>query len=876
MTNTPEHTPLMQQYHAFKAQYPEPLLFFQVGDFYELFFDDARRASAFLGIALTSRGKSKGEPIPLCGVPVHARDFYCAKLIRGGFSVAICDQLTEPVPGKVVDRGVTQVLTPGTLSDPQLLDPKSASYLCSFFPGDQAWGLVFAEMLTAQLFATVIPIAADKVLEAELGRFFPDEVLIPATKQAKSFEPFFKKNEYVTSAVDLADDAVHTSSVVSWFSQLKGDTSILVSRNGALAWALATLHTHLRRANEASLSQFSQLSYYEPDDFMQLDPATQKTLELVKNSIDGTTKNTLFSVLDGAVTPMGSRMIKKWIMRPLVKQEAIVQRQEVVRACTMDVLFCQQLEHFMKELEDFERVVGRIAINRATINDYRVLMHVLQVIPSIKKLLVRQAAVAGFAAVVNALGDFSMMAQLLSAALHDDASSDRMIKNGFNTELDRLRGLVDNSQQALLQLEQREQQRTGITSLKVRYNQIYGYYIEITKANLDAVPADYIRRQSLVGKERFTTPELQTLAHDILHAQADSAQVEKTIFESIKREVHTYVASLRKCAYALAGLDALLGFARVASAHGYVCPQITQERDIVITAGRHPVVEVVGGGRFIPNDTVLTDEQSLWVITGPNMGGKSTYLRQVALMCVMAQCGSFVPARKAQVPLLDRIFTRIGSGDNLAQGKSTFLVEMEETATICTYATAHSLVILDEVGRGTSTFDGLAIAQAVIEYIHARIGCRCLFATHYHALALLKDHVPGIESYYAASTKTPQGILFLYKIMRGVADGSFGLEVAKLAKLPDAAVARAQEILQTLMLAEHHQNEAVVTSVGQSRCVPAAVADDDRQLLLATIESLKNQLRSHEACLEHLKHINYDDLSPKKAFDILWALKGLE
>lgn len=874
MTNTPEFTPLMAQYHAFKAQYPQALLFFQVGDFYELFFDDARRASAFLGITLTARGKVKGEPIPLCGVPVHARDFYVAKLVRGGFTIVICDQLTDPVQGKIVERGVTQVLTPGTLTDAQLLDPKSASYLCSFFPGADAWGLVFAEMLTAQLFATIIPVAADKMLESELGRFFPDEVVIPASKQAKPFELLFKKNDYVTSTIELADDAVHGAAVMQWIAQLKGDASALMARSGALAWALTTLHAHLCRANQAALQQFSTLSFYEPDDFLQLDVATQKTLELVKNSVDGTAKNTLFSVLDGAVTPMGSRMIKKWIMRPLVKQEAIEQRHEVVRACVADVVFCQQLEHYLSQLEDFERVVGRIAINRATIQDYRLLSRALRIIPMIKKILQGKQDVAGIAGVGYALGDFNALAHLLGVALNDDSSSDWLIKKGFDAALDRLRDLIDNSQQALLAMEQREIARTGINSLKVRFNGIYGYYIEITKSNLDAVPADYIRRQSLVGKERFTTPELQTLAHDIMHAQAESGQVEKAVFESIKREVSTAVSSLRKTAYALAGLDALLGFARVASDHGYSCPQLTLKRDILIAAGRHPVVEQVAGGRFIPNDTTLNDEQSLWIITGPNMGGKSTYLRQVALINIMAQCGSFVPAASAQLPLLDRIFTRIGAGDNLAQGKSTFLVEMEETATICTYATAQSLVILDEVGRGTSTFDGLAIAQAVIEYIHARIGARCLFATHYHSLALLKDHVPGIESYYAASTKTSNGILFLYKMVRGVADGSFGIEVAKLAKLPDVAIARAQEILQALLLAEQHQNEAIITTVGVSRVVPA-VSDDDRQVLLATIEALKSQMRDYEGRLEQLKSIDYDDLSPKKAFDILWGLKGL-
>lgn len=859
----------MQQFYEIKEQYPDTLLLFQVGDFYEMFFEDAKKAAAFLGIALTKRGAMNGKPIPLCGVPLHAKNHYLTKLVRGGFKVAICDQLEEAVPGKVVKRGVTQVLTPGMLTDAQLLDEKTASYLFSFFPMEEQWGLLFGELLTAQLFATVLPAASEKFLESELGRFFPDEILLPHNKQGKIFARYFKRLGYFTTLEhsDIANpESFHA--VDKWLAKQFADSVLKnIQTSDALRYALHNFYHYIKKNQESALDQFHALHFYQTDDFLVLDSATQKNLELIKNSQDGSRKNTLFSVMDDAVTSMGSRMIKKWIARPLVKKLAIEQRQDVIQAFLANVSLCQQLRELLSHIGDVERIIGRIALKRGSLLDYLGLVTALDVLPKLQNLLVNSSNLpALLEIIISRLGDFSKLCAMLKAALNDDTSIDYFIKPGFDDRLDKLRDLVGNSNKRILELEQKERNATEINSLKIRYNKVHGYYIEVTKPNAHLVPERYIRQQTLVGRERYITPELRSLQDEIVSAQSDIAAVEAEVFERIKFSVLNLIGPLRQCAHALAHLDALHSLTFVAHDNGYVRPSFNEKREISIVEGRHPVVECSRDLNFIPNDTLLDDKQSLLIITGPNMGGKSTYLRQVALISVMAQCGSFVPAKSANLALLDRVFTRIGSGDNLAGGKSTFLVEMEETALICTHATKNSLVILDEVGRGTSTFDGLAIAQSVVEYIYTVVRARCLFATHYHELTALTERFDGIESFYAASRKTSHGILFLYKMIRGVADGSFGLEVAKLAQLPEPVIQRADAIL-------HGLTSGQITGENRLHLVPAMSHDDQSGALKEEINSLKMLLNQRDTLLKELQEIDYEDLSPKKAFDILWKLK---
>ncbi len=854
MTKT---TPLMQQYWALKQEYPDALLFFQVGDFYELFFDDAKKAAAFLGIALTKRGKDKGEPIPLCGVPVHSLDHYLAKLVKGGFCVALCQQLEQAVPGKMVKRGVTQVLTPGSLTDSKLLQDRSASYVLAFAPHNDQWSLLFAELMTAQLYATTISAGAMKSLETELSRFFPDEIVLSADSvTTKTFQTLFQKQGYFTSAFKPDAD------MLVWAKeQLTQAVVNQVQANKALEQALSTLYAYFKRNNEAALHEFSQLHFYEPDDYMILDAISQKNLELIKNNQDGTSANSLVSVLDRTTTAMGARMLKKWCVRPLVNVTMLEHRLDVVGYLKTNHQALTQVQLLLQSVGDSERVVGRIALCRARLDDFLHLKSVLAVVPHLQ--LLKGDVPYFLQMIMQSIADFSELAALLNVALNDDAAKEWIIKAGFDQRLDHLRELVLNSHEAISRLEKAEQLATGINSLKIRYTNVYGYYIEITNANASAVPERYKRQQTLVGRERYMCVELQELQQEIMTARNEIDVVEKELFAQVQRQIRPYIGALRKMSHALAQLDVLSSFAECAYERGYVRPVFHEGQDILIAEGKHPVVAAHLGSQFIPNDTQLTEQSSLWIITGPNMGGKSTYLRQTALLCVMAQCGSFVPSKSAQLPLLDAIFTRIGASDNVAEGKSTFLVEMEETAHICRYATEKSLVILDEVGRGTSTFDGLAIAQAVVEYVHSHIKARCLFATHYHELTALQDTMPGIINYHVASKQTENGIVFLHTMVPGIAQGSFGLSVAQLADLPPTILARAYEVMHTLTMTPH-------SLASQPVQVMSAILLKDQEK-----EQLKVALCAAEKKLASIEAIDFEHLSPKKAFDILWQIKEM-
>ncbi len=843
-------TPLMKQYFNIRNQYPDTLLFFQVGDFYELFFDDARTASSFLAIALTKRGKSNGEDVPLCGIPVHALTHYLTKLVKGGFKVAICDQLSEPKPGTVVERAVTRVFTPGTLTDPQMLDEKSASYILSFAQVENEWALVFAELLTGQIFATVIQKDSYRILESELSRFFPDEVIV--TEE----ELFFKKKGYWTSKYSSVEDTY-----TQWLEQF--DSAVVNKiKNTVLNSALQLLHSYLTRT-KYFLHPFNNIQFYQSDDYLYLDASTQRNLEIVVNNQDGSRKNSLLSIVDCAKTSMGSRTIKKWLTRPLLQKKMIIQRQEVVKAIKDNVEVMQKLSGLLSNLADLERIVGRIALQKASIQDYVALKQSLNIIPLIKAVIVHKQEFDLIKRLLSKLFDYSVLVEYLHASLEEDFSSGLIIKRGFDHNLDRIRALVGNSQKELLKLEEEEIRKTGINSLKIRYNNITGYMIEITKTHLDKIPEHYKRIQSLSNKERFIIKELLELQNEILQAQKQIQSLENEIFQQVKAEVYKKLSALRHSANALAYLDALYGFAVVAYENNYKLPVFNDNGDILIKEGRHPVIESKISS-FIPNDTFLNKQESLWIITGPNMGGKSTYLRQVALMCILAQCGSLVPANEASLPIIDRIFTRIGSGDNLAEGKSTFLVEMEETSLICTQATKNSLVILDEVGRGTSTFDGLAIAQAVIEYIYDSIGAKCLFATHYHELTNLKEHFSAIVNYHMLCKKTDNGIIFLHKIEKGVSLGSFGIDVAKLAEMPALLINRARDILYSLENISRFRDKDLYKHENRSI---------NSDILADKVITLENELVKKEKLFIKIREINLDDLTPRKALELLWDLK---
>jgi DNA mismatch repair protein MutS len=810
MTRTPQiQTPLMQQYHDLKLKYHDALLLFQVGDFYELFYDDARIAATHLGIALTTRGKDNGEPIPLCGVPVHTKDHYIAKLVKGGFRVALCNQLESAIPGVVVKRGVTQVYTPATLVDTHMLDERTASYLCSCFPHEKGFGLVFGELLTAQLFATTISEYAEKSVDSELIRFFPDEILLPNTSLGKSYITQLRKQGYEAVLVDMPDEA-QQAAVQAWLRTCCNVTTMQeVSTHEQLRSALHYFYAYLSKNNRMALEQFQQLTLYTSDQFLMLDAVTQRNLELVRNNHDGSSKQTLVSVIDRTQSPMGARLLKKWVVRPLASYEAIMQRQAVVAHWIMEFSQADRVHQYISHCGDLERIVGRIALCRGHVHDYIYLKKGLQLAPCIGTMLIGTKHIL-LQTIANQCTGFDELVAVLEAALYEDAHQNWCIKPGYDATLDAYRLTVAQATERLLALEISERELTGISSLKVGYNHVHGYYIEVTNTHRTRVPERYIRRQTLAGKERYVTSALQTLEYEIQQARIQIEEYEKTVYENIKKIVARDITKLRRFAHALANLDVFLSLAVVARDNRYVQPSISAtEQDLLIADGRHPVVEALMQERFIPNDLTLTNTLSTIIITGPNMGGKSTYLRQAALIAILGQMGSFVPASMATLPLLDRIFTRIGAGDNVVEGKSTFLMEMEETALICRYATERSLVILDEVGRGTSTYDGLAIAQAVIEHIHTVLKARCLFATHYHELVRLENSMPGLVSYHAASTKTTSGIIFLYKMVRGAADGSFGIEVARMAQLPATVLVRARELLADW----HVSSESSITPV---------------------------------------------------------------
>ncbi|MFA6065898.1 MAG: DNA mismatch repair protein MutS [Candidatus Babeliaceae bacterium] len=849
-------SPLMRQYTEIKNAYPDALLLFQVGDFYELFFNDAVKASAFLGITLTKRGTtSTGDPIPLCGVPVHTLDHYLLKLVRGGFCVAICDQLTQAVPGRVVERGVKRVLTPGTLTDSQLLNEKSASYLAIVVKQDTQAALLFVELLTGHMFLTILNIQDASLFESELSRFSPDEIVVPE----ETSEKYIRSLGFFTTSFKH-NNAIDDAAFQAWYATLSITARDIIDHSTLAHAALVLFYQYIKKNNTYALAACTHLYCYTPDDYLLLDASTQRNLELVKNTYDGTTAHTLFAVLDHAVTSMGSRMIKKWITRPLVKRTALEQRIDAVDYCKTSLMLRQELRELLQGVADIERVVGRFALKRALITDYKHLIKFLTIVPEIAHKL-SSASNDMLNKMCNRLGDFDQLRYFLERAIEVASEQESLIKKGFSAQLDQMRVLLNDGAVLIQEIEAQEQERTGISSLKIRYSQAHGYGIEVTKTHVGRVPDDYMRLQTLVNRERYTTERLREVEYNIAHARSNINSLEKEIMESITVEIEKQCSDLKKSAQTLATLDAILGFAHAAYVNRWVKPQFHESRDIIISGGKHPVVSHRLAQDFIPNDTLLTDEQSLMIITGPNMGGKSTYLRQVALISIMAQAGSCVSADSARLPIVDKIFTRIGAADNVAQGKSTFLVEMEETALICRQATSKSLVILDEVGRGTSTYDGLAIAWAVIEYIYFHVQARCLFATHYHELTALTDQHPGMIAYHAASSSTERGILLLHKIIPGVAQGSFGLEVAKKAYIPERIIDRARVIMSELNT-QHPPHAASASSTNAYM-----------QELEKTCNALKKEVAQYKKIVAEMQSIDYDALSPRQAFDILWRLR---
>jgi DNA mismatch repair protein MutS len=812
----------MRQYSAIKQQYPGALLLFRLGDFYELFFEDAIVAAKELQITLTSRNKEKGQPIPMCGVPYHAAEGYIARLIRRGYRVAICDQMEDPrFAKKLVKREVTRVVTPGTAIDSQVLEPRENSYLAAVVERDGAAGLALADLSTGDLRATVFSgdDAAARLAE-ELDRVRPREILLPGEKSPPAAPSDAASAPTETRLEEWVFSAEYGARVLKeQFRVATLEGYGLEGRPHAIAAVGAILH-YVRETQRASATHFDGVRFYESQSALALDPATLRNLELLEPAFGGSRHSTLLGVLDECVTSLGARMLKSWLLAPSLDRVEIEGRWEAVAELVSHTIAREELRRVLAQIQDLERLLAKVTLETANARDLLALKQSLQRLPFIRQYVAALKAprVGELHAQLDELADVH---ELLERAIHPEPSAllteGDLIRPGYSAELDALRELSRNSRQLVAAIESRERERTRIASLKVRFNNVFGYYLEVSKPNLHLVPAEYERKQTLVSAERFTTPELKELERKILDAEERRQSLERELFIAVRREVAGHALRIRRTARALAELDVLGCFAALAAERHYRRPEISGDGELVIVKGRHPVVERLceaeQGGKFIPNDLYMNSTTDrLLLITGPNMGGKSTYLRQAALISLMAQMGSFVPAERAKLPLFDRIFTRIGASDNLARGRSTFMVEMTEVAGILNTATPRSLILLDEVGRGTATFDGLAIAWAVVEHLQTHSQAKTLFATHYHELTELADLLPGVKNYHVSVRESGANIVFLRRVAPGSADKSYGIEVARLAGLPAGVIARAREILARHEQSEHTLSERLAAS----------------------------------------------------------------
>jgi DNA mismatch repair protein MutS len=811
MSKTHGLTPMVRQYQQIKAQHPDDILFFRIGDFYETFGEDAKTAAEILNITLTRKHVGGGKTLPLAGIPYHALDGYLAKLIRAGRRVAICDQVEDAknVKGKaVVRREVTRVVTPGTVIEDGLLEEKANNYLVAVARHKGNWGLALAELSTGALAATEYTgDHAREDLVGEIARVGPAE-LLATEEDAGMVDGLLAETLGATARLlrTRIDGGMvrFESARRELLEQLRVATlqGFGAEDSPAAVCAAGALITYLRETQRRALGHIGKLEIYSNHDAMLLDATTQRSLELVGNMIDGGRAATLLEVLDQTRTPMGGRLLRRWILAPLQDVARIVDRQAAIEALVNNGPERQKLREGLRSVRDLERILGRLHCGAANARDLQALLVSLREAPSVKSALMRLGAGA-LGRIGGAMQTLAALADSLDNALAPDPPvsirEGGMIRDGFNARLDELRAVMRDGKGWLARLKAQEIERTGIGSLKIGYNKVFGYYIEVSKANADKAPETWIRRQTLTGGERFITPELKEQEELILGAEGKSHELEYELFERLRGRVLEETRAIQQLAGEIAEADALAGLAETAVQGGWVRPEMGESGAVEIEEGRHPVLEALMVDRpFVANDVRLDGErEQIWLITGPNMAGKSTFIRQVALLTLMAHMGSFIPAKRARIGLVDRIFTRVGATDFLARGQSTFLVEMTETANILHHATEKSLVILDEIGRGTSTYDGLSIAWAVVEYLHgnARRRAKTLFATHYHELTDLENRLERVRNYNVAVREAEDQITFLYHIVRGHADRSYGIYAAQLAGMPAETLVRAREIL---------------------------------------------------------------------------------
>ena len=860
-----ERTPMMEQYFRLKEQCEDCLLFFRLGDFYEMFFEDAKRAAAELDLVLTTRDRNKPEEerTPMCGVPYHSAEAYIARLIAKGYKVAICEQTEDPATAKgLVDREVVRVVTPGTVIDASMLEEGRNNYIAALWAGDEGAGLAVSDVSTGEVSLHFFK-GSEWMAHAvnELGRCAPREVLISPGGADPELLEFLQTREDCRIELGAESPFLPETARELVARQFPGETELVPEEAAPALCALGGLLSYLHQTQKTELSHLQTLRYHAGGEFMELDPTARRNLELTETLRGKEKRGSLLWVLDKTKTSMGGRLIRAWLERPLLSPAAIGRRLEAVSALVGDPVRRGELIVCLREITDLERLIGRIVYGSAGGRDLVALAAGLSRIPALRTLL-EGIDTPLLRELQTSLDDLPDLCTLIGRGIVEDppfsVREGGFIRPDYHPEVDRLREVLTGGRGIIAGIEAREKEKTGIKSLKIGYNKVFGYYIEVSKSYYEQVPDSYIRKQTLSNCERYITQELKDLEHEILSAQDRITALEFQLFAEIRAVAASHVGAIQKTAGAVAQTDVLCSFAAVAVENNYCMPRVDLSSRLEITEGRHPVVEKMAkGALFVPNDTRMDGREHLVsIITGPNMAGKSTYMRQVALIVLMAQMGSFVPAKEANIGLVDRVFTRIGASDDLAGGQSTFMVEMTEVAELLRCATPRSLLILDEIGRGTSTYDGMAIARAVLEWCAdpKHLGAKTLFATHYHELTSLEGALPGVRNFNIAAKKRGDQILFLRKIVPGGADDSYGVEVAKLAGVPDWVVRRGRALLREL------------EEQGSGRAMPVSVPAAPRE------QVSMEQLAEGEV-LDRLRRTAVETLTPLEAMNLLYELK---
>ena len=874
----PEITPMMQQYLDIKAQNPDSILFFRLGDFYEMFNEDAKLVSKELDLTLTTRDRNKPpeQRTPMCGVPYHSADSYIARLIAKGYKIAICEQTEDPAQAKgLVDRDIIRVVTPGTVIASSMLEDSKNNYICAIYADSAACGLCLCDISTGEVYASSFPAGEEGLghLQNELARFHPAEaVLSSGAWNTDGLVPFLK--DRLGCLCENGGEARFRIGAARPLAekQFQSGLTAVPPQDEATIQAAGGLLAYLYETQKTDLSHISALTYYTAGQFMELDLTARQTLELTATMRGKEKKGSLLWVLDKTKTAMGGRLLRGWLERPLLSPVQIARRQQGVADLVEDAITREELALTLREVTDLERLAGRVVYGSAGSRDLAALSAGLGRLPHIRELL-EHCPSPLLQELRGQLDDLPELRALLDSALRDEEEKPLpfsvreggFIRPGYNETVDGLRDLLTNANGHIIDMEVRTKEQTGIKNMKITSNKVFGYYIEVAKSQTGLVPDHWTRKQTTVNAERYISPELKELEHAILSAQDQVTALEYQLFCQLKQAVCAQVDQIQRTAAALAQVDVLQSFAAVAAANNYCMPQVDSDHTLTIVEGRHPVVEkVLKGAPFVPNDTHMDGGDDLAaIITGPNMAGKSTYMRQVALIVLMAQMGSFVPARSARIGVVDRVFTRIGASDDLASGQSTFMVEMTEVAALLTHATRKSLLILDEIGRGTSTYDGMAIARAVLEHCadKKRLGAKTLFATHYHELTALEGEIPGVKNYNIAAKKRGGDVIFLRKIVRGGADQSYGVEVAKLAGVPDRVVRRAREILEELEAGAGR--DGLGAPSGSVRAAESSAPTDQVSLMDLGGETVLKKLRMTDVNI----------LSPIEALNLLAELK---